>query len=72
MRLKFSVFIVYVTLSVKHLVFSVIVTQDTVSSFSRDGINYWLRDEDSEKMLGDQFGLKKIIVMATENGKVSM
>ena len=50
----------------------VIVTQDTVSSFSRDGINYWLRDEDSEKMLGDRFGLKKIIVMATENGKVSM
>lgn len=43
-----------------------------VSSFSRDGISYWLRDEDSEKMLGDQFGIKKIIVMATENGKVSM
>ena len=51
---------------------TIIVTQDMVSSFSRDGISYWLRDEDSEKILGDRFGLKKIIVMATENGKVSI
>ena len=42
-----------------------------MGSFSRDGLAYWLSDEDTEKMLGDRFGLKKIIVMATENGKVS-
>ena len=43
-----------------------------MGSFSRDGITYWLSDQSSEKMLGDQFGLRKIIVIATENGKVSM
>ena len=42
-----------------------------MGSFSRDGLVYWLSDQESEKMLGDQFGLKKIIVIATENGKVS-
>ena len=48
-----------------------VVTQDTISSLSRDGISFWLNGQDTEKMLGDQFGLRKIIVMATENGKVS-
>ena len=48
-----------------------VALQDAVGSFSQDGLAYWLSDEDSEKMLGDQFGLKKIIVIATENGKVS-
>ena len=43
-----------------------------MSSFSRDGITYWLSDQDSDKMLGDQFGLRKIIVMAAENGKVRL
>ena len=43
-----------------------------MSSFSRNGITYWLNDQDSDKMLGDQFGLRKIIVIAIENSKVRM
>ena len=42
-----------------------------LGSFSWDSLSYWISDQDSDKMLGDQFGLRKIMVIVTSNGKVS-
>ncbi|XP_065890097.1 ER membrane protein complex subunit 1-like [Dysidea avara] len=44
--------------------------QEMLGSFSRDGLSYWISDQDSDKMLGDQFGLRKIMVIVTSNGKL--
>ena len=41
-----------------------------LGSFSQDGLSYWISDQDSDKMLDDQFGLRKIMVIVTSNGKV--